>query len=281
MNHIFNMDKEEKVENLEKMESLIGGWLELRKKGGDHGKMQDCILEMAKLWGIVSEILKGLDYNLEIELFDPSRSKSIKPRMGDIFHNGIFSASHNSEQFTNMATMHSYVLSAIEKTRKGLIVRENILPTVNVLLNILGSFPDVVSRLKYRRPGKETLLIKDEYDVQDIVYIMLKGIFPTLQYEDPMPKVGLNSSRADFTIIDLGVFLETKIISKKGKEKEIQQQCLTDIQNYGKQEGCQKIIFFIYDPEKCIDNQYAFKNGIGNNCSFEEKSIEIITLIFN
>lgn len=276
------MDKTQKIERLKKFEEQISTWFEIRQKGySADQELEEKTKELAKGWGTVSEILKGLDYNLEIEIADSNRSKSIRPKLGDLFHDGIFAVNNTHVQYEHMRKLFSFVLSAIQKIESGVIVRENVLPNVNLLFNVLNSFPDVVSRLKYRRSGKSPLEIKDEYDVQDIVYVMLKGVFPTLQYEDPTSKVGPNSARADFTISDLGVFIETKYISEKGKEKIIHDECLTDIQKYGKQDSCQKIIFFVYDPEKCIDNQYAYKAGTGGMHTFDGKEVEVLTLIFN
>lgn len=274
------MNKEQQIEYLKKFERLIDTWYELRK-GSNWEIMQQKIIEMARLWGVASEILKGLDYRIEIEITDSNRGKNIKPQLGDIFHNGIFSSVHTGDIWIHMSTLHSYVLSAIEKLDKGVIVRENVLPNLNLLTTILSTFPDAVSRLKYRRKSKNAIEINDEYDVQDILYIMLKGAFSTLQYEDPTSKEGLISTRADFVINDLNTYIETKYISVKGREKEIQDECMLDIQMYGAQQNCYKIVFFIYDPNKCIDNQFAFKGSLERNRSLDGKEIEVITLVIN
>ncbi len=275
------MNKEQKVEYLKKFEALITEWFALRNNGRNWEEMHAKIIEMARLWGNVSEILKGLDYKVEIEITDSNRGKNIKPQIGDLFHNGIFSSTHTGDQYTHMSTLYSYVLGAIEKVNTGVIVRENVLPNLNLVISILNTFPDVVSRLKYRRKGKTPLEIADEYDVQDILYVMLKGAFSTLQYEDPTPKDGLTSARADFVIGDLNTYIETKYISEKGKEKDIQDECMLDIQKYGTQDNCYKIVFFIYDPHKCVDNQFSFKTALERNRSIEGKEIEVITLIIN
>ena len=277
------MNKEEKIKCLKQLEQLLKEWFAIREKGGpDHWKqMSGKILKMARIWGVASEILKGLDYKLEIEIDDDSRGKNIKPKVGDLFHNGIFSCNDTRYQSTNMLALQSYVLSAIEKLNKGVIVRENVLPNVNLLTNILNNFNDAVSRLKYRRKGKDAFILNDEYDVQDVIYVMLKGAFSTLQYEDPTSKNGLTSARPDFTVKDLNTYIEAKFISKKGKEKEIQEECKLDIDNYGAQDNCYKIIFFIYDPNKCIDNQHAFKASLEKSRMIDNKEIEVITLIIN
>jgi len=275
------MNKEEKVEYLKKLEVLISEWFSLRKSGRDWEKMHALVIEMAKSWGVAGEILRGLEYKTDIEITDSNRGKNIKPQIGDIFHNGIFSSTHTGDQYVHMSTLHSYVLGAIEKVNKGVVVRENVLPNLNLLTSILNTFPDVVSRLKYRRKGKIALEITDEYDVQDVLYVMLKGAFSTLQYEDPTPKEGLTSTRSDFVINDLNTYIETKFVSEKGQEKTIHDECMLDIQKYGPQENCQKIVFFIYDPNKCIDNQFAFKTSLERNRTVDGKDVEVITLILN
>jgi hypothetical protein len=262
---------------LKKFKTTIEEWFELQRQS-KNDERDEKEKELAASWGVVSEILKGLDYKVEVEI---TNERGTKIGVGDMFTDGFFSTWDGMDRIKNIQKIQSSVLGAIEKLQIGEIVRENVLPSLNTVLNILNSFPDIVSRFKFRRKGKSALEISDEYDVQDFIYVMLKGVFPTLQYEDQVSKVGPSSSRADFTISDLGLFIEVKYISKKGKEKIIHNECLTDIQKYGKQDSCQKIIFFIYNAEKCIDNQYAFKTGIGITHSLDGKEIEIITLIFN
>jgi hypothetical protein len=270
------VNKEQKIEYLVKFKSTIDKWSFSRQYGNSEEE-ERAEKQLSTYWGIASEILKGLGYKIDIEI---TNDRGTKIGTGDLFADG-FIASRDIHKYSNLSKIESYVLGAIEKLKVGMIPKDNVLPSLNTVINILNSFPDIVSRLKFRRKGKNSLEIIDEYDVQDVVYVMLKGIFPTLQYEDPTTKVGPNSSRADFTIVDLGIYIETKYISEKGKEKTIHDECLTDIQKYGKQENCQKIIFFVYDSFKCIDNQYAFKSGIGTSHISDGKEVEIITLIFN
>ena len=39
--------------------------------------------------------------------------------------------------------------------------------------------------------------LKMKYDVQDILYVMLKPVFPKMKAEDPIPKVGATSTKID------------------------------------------------------------------------------------
>ena len=275
------MNREEKIEWLKNLLQLTEEWEEERKKSGRYEVEHAIEKKIASSWGVASEILSGYGFRLEIELSDSSRGKNLKPLMGDIFYQGVFAGSRTSERVENMLTIQSYLLGAIQKIQQGVVGRDNVLPDINLLTGILKTFPDVVSRLTHRRKDKMTFGIDDEYDVQDVLYVMMKGAFSTLQYEDPTQKIGINSARPDFAIHDLNTYIEVKFIGKKGQEKDIQDECSLDIQKYGALEDCSKIIFFIYDPKKCIDNSYAFKVELEKARTVEGREIEVITLILN
>jgi hypothetical protein len=274
------MNREEKTQWLKNLLALVEEWEEKRQRGGYEAE-HEIEKKIAASWGVASEILSGYGFRLEVELSDSSRGKNIKPLMGDIFYQGVFSSHSTSDRLQNMMTIQSYVLGAIQKIQQGVIGRDNVLPDVNLLIGILNTFPDVVSRLTHRRKDKMVFAIEDEYDVQDILYVMMKGAFSTLQYEDPTPKIGVNSARPDFAIHDLNTYIEVKFIGKKGQEKDIQDECSLDIQKYGALEDCNKIVFFIYDPKKCIDNSYAFKAELEKARTVEGREVEVITLILN
>jgi hypothetical protein len=274
------MNREEKIQWLQNLLVMIEEWHVARQKTG-YDAEHEIEIRMAANWGVASEILSGYGFRVEIELADSSRGKNIKPQIGDIFYQGVFSNHGRNERHQNMLAIHSYVLGAIQKIQQGVVGRENVLPDINLLTGILKTFPDVVSRLTHRRKDKTIFPIEDEYDVQDILYVMMKGSFSTLQYEDPTQKVGINSARPDFAIHDLNTYIEVKFIGRKGQEKDIQDECSLDIQKYGALDDCNKIIFFIYDPKKCIDNSYAFRAELEKARTVEGRDVEVITLILN
>lgn len=254
---------------------LADVWLGDRKAGTPQNETEDALTQK---WGVVEEVFKQLGINYHGET-DHHAGRGVKGTKGDLFIDGFAGSMNSIDQRMNLAKLRASALSALTKLETSTPLVANTLPSVNQVISILHQFPDVVSRFTYRRKGKTPVEITDEYDVQDFVYAMLKGPFPTLQYENPNTKVGINSSVADFTIDDLGLFIETKFISTKGRERSIQDECKQDMVSYTQQAGCTKIIFFIYDPEKCIDNEYAFRNGLGNKFTHDSKEVDIHTII--
>ncbi len=270
------MDKKNQIKYLDKFIKLSKDWVKARDKGYD--TEEDLKEKLQEVWGVVEEIFKqlGISYHGELENI---RMKGYKNRVGNLFIDGFIGGRGFGPQKDNIEKLRGLAIGARTKIKTSISLVGNTLPTVTLAINILESFPDVVSKFLYRRQGKSPLKVTDEYDVQDIIFSMMRGSFPTLQYENPNQKAGITGSIADFTINELGLFIEVKYIDKKGKEKLVQEECKKDIISYSKQPNCQKIIFFVYDPNRCIDNEHAFKGGLDSKIVEENKTIEIYTLV--
>jgi len=119
-----------------------------------------------------------------------------------------------------------------------------------IVLQVLANFQNSTNKItQARRAGRSSFAIKDEYDAQDILYTMLKGIFPLMKEEDPVPRQGVKSSRIDLIIREEGILIEVKMIKEAdSNEKEFVEQLKTDIQSYHQSEWLKHLICFVYDP---------------------------------
>lgn len=73
---------------------------------------------------------------------------------------------------------------------------------------------------------------ENERSVQDIAWIMLRSYFDQLKREDPLPKFGIKSYRPDFSIPEVGLYIEIKFIGNKTIPQKIQEELLADIPAY-------------------------------------------------
>lgn len=95
---------------------------------------------------------------------------------------------------------------------------------INVLLNILDNLHNSMSQItipesRYHQRGK-VFEINDEYDLQDLFWVVFKPIFPEMTKEVPMPKHMGQSSRADFYIPEIKTILELKYSKTNLQAKE-------------------------------------------------------------
>ncbi len=95
--------------------------------------------------------------------------------------------------------------------------------------------------------------VTSEREVQDIVWILLRGVFDDLVDEEPLPRLGHSSYRSDFGLPRLGVLVEIKYVRSAVEFKHIEKQVIEDSVAYLRERTTyKKIIVFIYDASSSV-----------------------------
>jgi hypothetical protein len=131
-------------------------------------------------------------------------------------------------------------------------------PPYELVVGVLNNFDNAVRKITgARRKDHPSFAINDEYDVQDVLYVILKSIFPKLKDEDPTPRVGAKYNKIDLILRDQGILVEVKMIKKgDSNEKKFVEELKNDIQSYNKSQWLEHLICFVYDPfNKTKDKQ--------------------------
>ena len=100
--------------------------------------------------------------------------------------------------------------------------------------------------------------VNDEYDVQDLLYALLKMYFDDVRPEEWTPSYAGKSARMDFLLKNEEIIIEVKRTREGLGDKELGDQLIIDIDRYKVHPNCKKLICFVYDPEGRIGNP----NGI-------------------
>ncbi|MBE7444032.1 MAG: hypothetical protein HS132_01720 [Planctomycetia bacterium] len=124
--------------------------------------------------------------------------------------------------------------------------------TEEVVRDVLNNFSNAIQKIiKDRRKEHPKYIIGDEYDVQDVVYVVLKSIFPNLRDEDPIPKVGAKSTKIDLILREEKILIEVKMIKEKdSNETRFIEQLKVDFESYHECKWLSKLFCFVYDPYK-------------------------------
>ena len=85
------------------------------------------------------------------------------------------------------------------KNRKSKAEKPLEMLQIKRLQKILSKFHRVVQKLRDRRNNRETLDVKDEYDVQDLLYALLVIDFDDIRLEESTPSHAGQSAKMDFT----------------------------------------------------------------------------------
>ena len=139
---------------------------------------------------------------------------------------------------------------------------ETNIDTIQNLELIFSKFHTIVRQLRDRYNNRMTLEVEDEYDVQDLLHVLLKIYFHDIRSEETTPSYAGSSKRMDFLLKSEKVVIEVKKTRKTLTAKEVGEQLLADIATYSEHPDCNLLVCFIYDPEGIIGNPVGLENDL-------------------
>lgn len=179
-------------------------------------------------------------------------------------HDNIISAYQNSlsnyKAILNHIYTHTYqMLIDLKYSNQQAISQDDAVQKIETIFN---KFHDIATQLLKRYEGRETLKLKDEYDVQDLLHSLLLLYFNDIRKEESVPSHAGSNSRLDFLIPDYQIGIEVKMTRKGLSDNKIGQQLLVDIGRYQSHQNCKTLLCFIYDPDYNIDNFKGLKDDL-------------------
>lgn len=130
------------------------------------------------------------------------------------------------------------------------------------LERIFIRFRKVAVQLSRRYNGRNTLIINDEYDVQDLLHALLRLYFDDVRPEEWTPSYAGSSVRIDFLIPEIKTVIEVKKTRPSMTDKSLSEELIIDIEKYQNHPMCTKIYCFVYDPNTILRNPAAIKNDL-------------------
>lgn len=145
----------------------------------------------------------------------------------------------------------------------------------NGLNAIMERFHSVVMQIRKRYSDRETIDVKDEYDVQDLFHALLKLHFNDIRPEEWNPSYAGGSSRSDFLLPEINTIVEVKKTRQSMSDRDLGEQLIIDIAKYKKHPQCNCLICFVYDPEGRVANPRGIETDL-NGC---DSDIDVRTVI--
>ena len=162
------------------------------------------------------------------------------------------------------------ILGAIEKIQPKVVNIDYDL----IISNIIEHFNACAIQLKRRHAGRETIIIQDEYDVQDLLHSLLKLHFSDVRPEEWTPSYAGNSNRMDFLLKEAHIAIEVKMTRDNLKDKEIGEQLIIDIAKYQQHPDVDTLYCFVYDPNTILHNPVGLENDL-NKLSTDNFSVKV------
>lgn len=140
---------------------------------------------------------------------------------------------------------------------------------------ICSRFHIVARQLKSRYSDRDTLVVEDEYDTQDLLHALLHIYFDDIRAEEWTPSYAGGCSRVDFLLKSEQIVIEVKKTRKGLKAKDVGEQLIIDSERYRAHPNCKILFCFVYDPDGWVSNP----RGLENDLNRKNKEFEVKVLI--
>ncbi|MEL6170520.1 MAG: hypothetical protein AAFR02_00705 [Pseudomonadota bacterium] len=138
---------------------------------------------------------------------------------------------------------------------------------VEVLEGVAASMSNWTFETKRRVKGvePEQWRVLHEYHVQNLLWTVLRPIFPDLEDEESLKKLGHTTPRADLGVPSLGTIVEVKFLRNKGQSqlKKLTDEIAADRSLYLRDgTGYNYMIAFVWDECRQTEEYRTLKNGL-------------------
>lgn len=147
---------------------------------------------------------------------------------------------------------------------------------IDTLIQIFKRFHIAALQMTKRHDNRETLIITDEFDVQDFIHSLLKIHFDDIRPEEYTPSYAGSASRIDFLLKDEKILLEVKYATSNLKDSKIGEQLIVDIEKYKSHPDCETLLCFVYNPNFNIKNPY----GLEKDLSGKKEKLDVQVCIY-
>ena len=141
-----------------------------------------------------------------------------------------------------------------------------VLRTRATVTHVLNQFESCLRRWRWDSSDLRTPVrwpIRSEREVQDILWLMLRGVLHDLEDEDTLPKFGHSTYRADLGIPSLALLIEVKFARTAADFKTIEKEVLQDIEPYRRlPERYREILVFIYDDSCSVQEHDTTRRAL-------------------
>lgn len=127
-----------------------------------------------------------------------------------------------------------------------------------LLTEILEMFPSATRQLASRQGNRPIYAIDEEQDVRDLLYVIIKSIFPDARIEEFARVHAGSSKRVDIVIPAISTLVEVKYVRDKQHAKKIADELKIDIESYHTHPNCNRLFAYIWDPQSYLVDRSNF-----------------------
>lgn len=153
--------------------------------------------------------------------------------------------------------------------RTAKLVIERILSHVNIFWKSMYQ-DDFHQKCTFPKSISGQAKIKNEYDIQHILYALLRTVFPETRKEVNGDN-GYSGTRADLYLETYDIIIEIKCTRSSMSVKQLREELGSDAFHY----KTKNLYLFIYDKEDIIKNPEAYQNAFQRDYEKDGKNVQV------
>lgn len=136
-------------------------------------------------------------------------------------------------------------------------------PDVVALLHeIASSLPVAVRALPKRGEAGSPIEMRDERDVQDVLFLILRSLFTDARREEWVPSAAGNAKRTDLALPNARVLIEVKFVRDRAHAKRVADELRVDIESYHSHPSCGTLFALIWDPGRHLSDPQQIERDL-------------------
>jgi hypothetical protein len=120
--------------------------------------------------------------------------------------------------------------------------------TVEQVLLVLHRFSSAARELRSRGENRSSFVVRDDIDVRDLAFALLKPLVPDLERQNQTSTGG----PTDLASESLGLVIDVKSTLVSGRERTVIAECHDRVQRITAFPGLRHLAFFVYDPDQFL-----------------------------
>jgi hypothetical protein len=146
-------------------------------------------------------------------------------------------------------------------------------------MQTLDNFQVAARSLSHRQRSRPPFIIENEYDLQDLLFAVLRCVFLDVRREEWTPRRAGSAKRMDFLLQESGIVLEAKLVRDRRHAQSVADELRIDIDCYGERFECRHLIALVWDAERHIIDPEQFGADLSGLRQRDGRTFDVTVLV--
>jgi REase_DpnII-MboI len=148
-----------------------------------------------------------------------------------------------------------------------------------LVMQAVNNFPTAARILRERQRNRPPFEVRSEYDVQDLLYALLRSAFEDARREEWTPSQAGSAKRIDIVIPSTDAVVEAKFVRSRPHARSIADELRVDFECYHEHPSCKHLIALVHDPSGHLSDPSQFSSDLSGLRQKGDHSFDVTVLV--